>query len=494
MKMKKLSAILLVACMLVASFAMTVVAGPHGIVENEPVTVLTADPVVDGVIDEADGWSEPAKLNYDTCGFYWQHNPMSTEGDVYFAFGDDGLYFAADITEGLPCFDERTDEDMTGKNSFVYSTGEDWIDVNADDPTDHYAYDGDVFALLVDPLEGMINAGFSSDYTPWYMVGLFEGEDGDVAKMYRQKINKGDITEVEGVEVAGTKTEAGWRFEAKIAWDIIIADIEAITYGDVVLTAEEIMADGAITKVAAMYQDRFMDEEAGEVATWGRYITAPTTQPDGTPGHMGSGDLVQSCGITLVAGDTYVNPFDDVKDNHWFAESVKYCVQKGYVKGMDENTFAPNGNITRAQFLVMLAALDGADLSVYDGKDSGFTDVKSNHWFNKVVCWAVENEYTSGIGDGKFGPGNNITRSQLARFFFVYSEKNGIAVDGRADITAFPDAKSVQSWASEAVAWAVDAGIIGGVKTGDINYLQPNGTATRAQATVMFKAFDAFRK
>ena len=492
--MKKLSAILLTACMLVTSLAMFVNASPHGIIENDPVSVPTATPTVDGVIDAGDGWSEPAKMDFDTCGFFWQQNPMSSKADLYFAYDEEGLYYAADITEGLECVHEITGEDMTGRNKFLYSTGEDWIDVNADDPTDHYGYDGDVFGLLVDPAEGMLNGGFSSDYTPWYLVGLFEGENGDVAKMYRQKIYQGDITEEEGVEVAGTKTENGWRFEAKIAWDIIIADIEGITYGDVVLTVDDIIANGASSKVAGMYQDRFYDEEAGEVATWGRYVTAPESQADGTPGHMGSGDLVCSCGITLEAGDTYENPFTDVKDTHWFAESVKYCVKKGYVAGMTADTFVPNGNITRAQFLVMLAKLDGVDLTQYDTTDSGFTDVKTSHWFNEVVCWAVENKLTAGLTETTFGPNANVTRAQLARFFYVYSEKNGIAVDGRADISAFPDASKVANWAQDAIAWAVDAGVIGGVKKGDVNYLEPNGTATRAQATVMFKAFDAFRK
>ncbi len=189
----------------------------------------------------------------------------------------------------------------------------------------------------------------------------------------------------------------------------------------------------------------------------------------------------------------YENPFDDVKENHWFAATVEYCVKRGYVSGMTENTFVPNGNITRAQFLVMLAALDGADLDAYAGKDSGFNDVKAAHWFNEEVCWAVEHEYTSGIGNGNFGPNNQITRSQLARFFYTYSEKNGIAVDGRADLSIFPDAESVRDWAKESVEWAVDAGLISGVAKDGVNYLTPDGTATRAQATVMFKGFDDFR-
>lgn len=187
-------------------------------------------------------------------------------------------------------------------------------------------------------------------------------------------------------------------------------------------------------------------------------------------------------------------PFSDVKPNHWFASSVQYCVNKGYVKGMTETKFIPNGKLTRAQFLTILAALDGADLTKYDTVDAGFKDVKTSHWYNKVICWAVENNLTSGISETMFGPNNNITRSQLARFFYVYSESKGISVDGKADLNSFPDISKLQAWARPSVEWAVDAGLISGVAKNGQNYLDPNGTATRAQATVMFKAFDDYRK
>ncbi|MBQ4560795.1 MAG: S-layer homology domain-containing protein [Clostridia bacterium] len=202
------------------------------------------------------------------------------------------------------------------------------------------------------------------------------------------------------------------------------------------------------------------------------------------------GEAVETEELPLVE---YVNPFIDVKDNHWFASTVEYCVKRGYVAGMTENTFVPTGNITRAQFLVMLAKLDGVDLEQYAQTDSGFEDVKVAHWFNKVVCWAVEKGYTSGISETKFGPNNQITRSQLARFFYVYSEKNGINVEGRADLSVFPDGASVREWAKESVEWAVNAGLISGVAKDGVNYLTPDGTATRAQATVMFKGYDDFR-
>ncbi len=185
--------------------------------------------------------------------------------------------------------------------------------------------------------------------------------------------------------------------------------------------------------------------------------------------------------------------FSDVKPHHWFAESVQYCVDMGYVNGMTETTFVPNGNLTRAQYITILANVHGADLTQYENAVSGFEDVKNSHWYNKAVCWAVENKITSGLSATKFGPNNDVTRAQLARFFYTYSEMNGVSLDGRADLSTYPDEKKVPAWARDSVEWAVDAGLISGVAKNGKDYLDPNGTATRAQATVMFKAFDDFR-
>ncbi|MBR6515015.1 MAG: S-layer homology domain-containing protein [Clostridia bacterium] len=191
---------------------------------------------------------------------------------------------------------------------------------------------------------------------------------------------------------------------------------------------------------------------------------------------------------------TQNNPFNDVKESYWFYTSVMYCLNKGYVSGMTETTFVPNGKLTRAQFLTMLAKLDGVDLTAYDTVDAGFKDVKTSHWYNEVVCWAVEQGITSGLSETKFGPNNNVTRAQVARFFYVYSEKNGIDITGREDLSVFPDVSKVANWAKEPMEWAVAAGLISGTTKDNKTYLDPNGTATRAQATVMFKGFDNFRK
>ena len=174
--------------------------------------------------------------------------------------------------------------------------------------------------------------------------------------------------------------------------------------------------------------------------------------------NIGAGTVInaEQCEAALKAGAKFiVSPGFNPK-------VVKYCVDKGYITGMDATTFAPNKNLTRAQFVTILAKFDGVDLTQYDTTDSGFEDVKTSHWYNEVVCWAVENGITSGLSATKFGPNNNITRSQLARFFMVYTEKEGLDVSKTTELTAFSDAAKVQAWAEPAVKWAVAEGLIAG--------------------------------
>ena len=211
------------------------------------------------------------------------------------------------------------------------------------------------------------------------------------------------------------------------------------------------------------------------------------------PTYLEEGREERVCGVCSAVEDRkipvkeYVNKFTDVKDSHWFYDEVEYCVKHGYINGMSETVFAPNDMLTRAQFITLLAKVDGVDLAEYEGKDAGFEDVKSSHWWNEVICWAVEKGYTSGISETKFGPNDTVTREQLARFFCVYFAKNGIDVSERADLSAFEDEAKISSWARESVEWAVAKGLIAGTSE---TALSPRGTATRAQAARMIMLFD----
>ena len=378
--MKKFIAIIATMLILVSSMATVVMAGPNGIIENSPIDVPGMTPTIDGNITETEGWSVSALMNYDTLGFYWHVNPLSMDGNVRFAWDNDNLYYCANIIDGMETTHEITgDVFPEGYNQFLYSEDEDWIDVNPDDPTDHYGYDGDIFGIIIDPLSLMLDAGFTGnqDYTPWYLVGLFEG---DVAKMYRQKINIGDITDQ--VQVAGHKTEKGWCLEAAIPWDIIIKDIEDISFGECVIDKAELLSDGAYIRLGAMYHDRFDDPEAGERATWGRFVTCPTTLATGMSGNGSSGDNVLSCGINL-----YLKAAEDI------------------------TTVATTTDTTTAAADTTTAASNGADNTTADEAETSYedvtdengnvvTDASGNKVTQKVTVKTTTKEATTGTSTG----------------------------------------------------------------------------------------------
>ena len=81
--------------------------------------------------------------------------------------------------------------------------------------------------------------------------------------------------------------------------------------------------------------------------------------------------LALVCGVVMsaFAANDYVNPtFTDVPKSHWAYTFVEKAVEKGWVSGMGDGTFAPNANVTYSQFCVMLVrAFYNEDYESYDG-------------------------------------------------------------------------------------------------------------------------------
>lgn len=444
------------------------------IVQNDPVATPMAAPIMDGEISPQDGWSKPAKLKEGMVKYLMDYSlPCATDANIYFAYDDGGLYFAADITELAEI------DGVSTNNTFMYSTEEDYLD-----PDENYnniaGYNGDVFILALDPLGLYEQNGYISatDYTVWYCVGLFEG---DQARVFRTRANTGDITEE--VTVCGKATEYGWCFEAYLPWELIIEDMEAYTYGRATCTVEDLTQGGAQFRSAAIYMDRFDDPEMGEVYTRSVYMTACSVMHDGSPSHMMKGHYANLYGLNFYI--EYNEPgFSDVKKNTWYYDAVKYCFNHEYMSGTSETMFTPNGKVTREMFVKVLANLADADLSGYT--TSSFTDVKADSWYGPAVQWAYENGLTSGMSEDSFGVGQYITREQLAAFLTRYAQFTKKNTQGRADLSVFKDAGKISDWAEDSVSWMVYKGFISGM---DASTLDPKGTATRAQMAVLINAY-----
>ena len=186
---------------------------------------------------------------------------------------------------------------------------------------------------------------------------------------------------------------------------------------------------------------------------------------------------------TFVASEepTPAEPFTDVDENDWFYDEVVYVYENGLMNGVENNLFAPNTATNRAMLATILYRLAGQpDVS----GEMPFTDVAAGQWYTDAVLWAAQNGIVNGLDEGTFAPMNTLTREQLVTMLYRYAEAEGYDVSAAADLSGYPDAGKVQTYAQEAMSWAVAEGIVEGMD-GNLN---PAGNATRAQiATILMR-------
>jgi len=192
------------------------------------------------------------------------------------------------------------------------------------------------------------------------------------------------------------------------------------------------------------------------------------------------------------------NPFTDVKSTSWYYDAVRICNENGLFGGMSETTFATSTGMTRSMFVTVLAAADETyDESQYTA--SSFSDIREGSWYLAPAEWANSIGIAKGIGNGIFAPKNTITRQELALMLYKYAEYKGkdVSLDGSVDLNVYPDNSDASSWATTALEWSVQNGLISGVASGNEVVLSPKGTATRAmvaQIMVNYLALDPVRE
>lgn len=181
----------------------------------------------------------------------------------------------------------------------------------------------------------------------------------------------------------------------------------------------------------------------------------------------------------IITTNTVAGNFSDVHSGDYFANAVLWAVERGITSGTGNNMFSPKASCTRGQIVTFLwrAAGNPEPKTVVNP----FTDVKSTDYYFKAVLWAVENNITSGIGNGKFGPGNPCTRGQAVTFLWRAAGNPDVAGPGNS----FRDVKN-GSYYEKAVNWAVVNSITSGTNSTDFS---PDESCTRGQiVTFLYRA------
>lgn len=185
---------------------------------------------------------------------------------------------------------------------------------------------------------------------------------------------------------------------------------------------------------------------------------------------------------TETNSDSYTGGeiFTDVKKENWFYPSVSYVMNKGLMTGMVNGGFAPNEELSKVQFAVVLYRMEGSpEVSL----SASTLSIPENAYYAPAVFWADQTGLLDGFRTASIKPEDQITREEMITMLFRYAQQKGFDTQDRADLSQFADAGEVSPSAKEAVSWAVATGMISG--EGKERLLNPQGSASRAVCAAM---------
>jgi hypothetical protein len=178
----------------------------------------------------------------------------------------------------------------------------------------------------------------------------------------------------------------------------------------------------------------------------------------------------------IVSSDIPTLPFTDIQ-GHWAAEFIQALASQNAIRGFEDGSFKPNGNINRAQYASIIAkAFNPAPKRAA----IAFPDVAANFWAKAAIEQAYRSGFISGFPDGSFKPDQNVLRLQV-----LLSLVSGLALPaaGVSVLDAYVDRDTIPANARNAIATATQERLVVGYP----NPLQLNANreATRADVCAM---------
>ena len=167
--------------------------------------------------------------------------------------------------------------------------------------------------------------------------------------------------------------------------------------------------------------------------------------------------LILSASALTLPGSQEIS-FTDVTEKDWFYNSVKRAYTLGLMEGVSDTEFAPNANMSRAMAVTVIYRDSDKQFS---GASSGFDDVAEGKWYSKAVAWARENGIVNGRTADLFVSDGNVTRAEFAVMLDRFDEKNEKQISEKREGDP-SDADRIPAFAVASVGKMYRAGIING--------------------------------
>ena len=183
--------------------------------------------------------------------------------------------------------------------------------------------------------------------------------------------------------------------------------------------------------------------------------------------------------VSVFGAETTSTSFTDVEG--WYKDYVVDLAENGIIKGKTETTFEPLSNISRAEFVAILARISEDEIA---STETEFKDVSESSWYAASVAWAYNNKIVLGY-EGEFNPDDNITRQDIAVILMKYASYKNEALMA-SEVKVFADDESISDYAKEAVYKAQSTGLINGK---DNNNFDPLAVATRGECAKIISIY-----
>ena len=146
-----------------------------------------------------------------------------------------------------------------------------------------------------------------------------------------------------------------------------------------------------------------------------------------------------------------IDAFTDANAKAWYHDGVHFCLDNGLMVGYPDDLFMPDAGTTRAMLVTMLWRFEGAPVVNYLMM---FDDVEQDAWYAEAVRWAASEGIVLGYDDTTFAPDDSITREQMAALLYRYIQKNGGGFTGMwMFLLDYTDRAEVSEWAYESVCY-----------------------------------------
>lgn len=196
----------------------------------------------------------------------------------------------------------------------------------------------------------------------------------------------------------------------------------------------------------------------------------------------GSSAVLVTAGLTEITDVCFVKvverssdaptSFADVPEDSWFGSAVLFSTGRGLFVGVGQELFDPEGSMSRAMVMTVLARLDGVDTEPRSGET----------WDIRGRRWAVTNHISDGLNEDAA-----VSLEELATMLFRYARSKGLAETTMVDnLSGMPDGRDVSDWAVDGMNWAVTNGVLQGDQARRLN---PQRSATRAQVAVILQRY-----